>query len=129
MIRVVYILIGIFNVFVIFKAWALPLHFILKPIQDIFPPIGAISVIGLFIFLLIQSTMLILYKKSAIKIQIALCLIDPFFRIFTLFKGISQFPDSKYIPMIIAVCVVLILIDIAIIFYLRSEKNKKIFAV
>ena len=127
--RIVYILIGIFNLFIISKAWALPLHYILKPIQNVFPPIGAIIIIGIFIFLLFHSIRLILYKKDAIKVQIALCIIDPLFRLFSLFIGINQFPDSKHLPLIITISVVYIAIDIAIIFYLRSAKNKKLFVI
>lgn len=126
MIRIIYILIGLFNIFVMSKAWALPLHYILKPIQNIFPPIGAISIIGLFIFLIVHSIMLILYKIPAIRIQTILCIIDPFFRVFTLLKGIKQFPDSKYIPAIIFISVVYILIDLSIIYFMRSSKNLEV---
>ena len=110
--------------------WALPLHYILKPIQqNIFPPIGIISVCVLFVFLLIQSVRLVLYKKDAILIQTVLCIIDPFFRIFSLFKALKQFPDSKYFWVIILSVVVYIIIDLIIIIFLNSKKNKMIFGI
>jgi len=128
--RLILILIGIFNIFSHFKMWMLPLHFILKPIQaHIFPPIGIISVGILFIFLLIQSIQLALFKKKAIRIQFLICIIDPFIRIFTAYKGINQFHESQYIPEIYLIVFGFIIIDIVIIFFLNSAKTKQAFGI
>lgn len=129
MVRFFCVLIGAYNIFILTRLWALASHYFLKPIQVYIPPIGVIFILVLFIFMIVQSVNIIIFKQSSVKIQIVLSSIDPFLRIYAIIMMYSSYPE-KFGSLfgLIIVYIIAVSIDIAVILFLRMNIVKSAFA-
>jgi len=127
MVRFIFILIGIFNLFIFPFGLAMPFHYLLKPVRDILPAIDIILIIALYVFLLFHSIRLIIFKRKSLKIQVILSSIDPFSRIFIIVWFFTSYINKTISTFtLIAFPFLYIAFDIFVIFYLRRSKTLEV---
>jgi hypothetical protein len=129
MVRFFCVLIGIYNFMLLMRVWALSSHYFLKPIQNIFSPIGPIFVIVMVVFFIVHSIRLILFYEMNRKIQMIISAIDPFLRIFVFVMIIITRPEMQptYLNITLSL-LIFIALDAFVIFYLRLKTTKTIFS-
>lgn len=136
MIKILSILIGIFNVFGIGRSWIAGIIFLFGLLGEVIPEniatiLGVILIVVTMLFFIIQSFRLILYFESSRKIQILICVIDILLKI--IFTGLIvtsnliPIPKSISPPVIIIGLIVVLCIDSIVIFFLQKKNVKEAF--
>jgi hypothetical protein len=134
MVRFLCIVFGLYNIFILSKAWATAADFLYQA-TDVNPGMVNMVLFAIFIsFLFAQSICLAMFQKHTIKIQTILCSLDPFMRIIAVGLILSSKKNQSLhiitffsIITFIVVQVIFIIFDIFVILYLRSKKVKYVF--
>ena len=126
MVRFIFILIGAYNFFILLRVWALASNYLGRILPNSLLTFNTVLYFLFAVFVIIHSIRLIMLKKHSMLIQTVLCSIDPFIRIITTTLVIKS-SNEMVIPVtnVLITQMIFIIIDICIIFYLRSNNVKK----
>ena len=127
MVRIIFMLIAVYNVFIMLKSWALASFYLSKIFPSSLSIVNTLIFVAFMLFIFIHSIRLIMFRKSSIIIQNVICVLDPIVRIITtilLIKAPPQAPINIF-P-IVMLQSIYIFIDIVIVFFIRSNKVKDI---